>query len=330
MILLVGPPSRQPSRRWLQQQWRTFQLCSLTQRMILFPPFIVPVAAAAAKTMDHGCNNKGERCILPPPSSRSCGDGGNRSSANRLLALQQTILLPSHKRRLRRCHPSHSHHHARTPPYYLSSQSSNPDRSNSPLRARLQSLIVLSSFLAGWLLGQREGALIIGDSYDTSMAQIPPLRLSTATSMSSPPPLPSPPLPLFPHSKGTPPPLPNRSRFIPLAAATLPLWCHPTTALLGERYIGGNLLEYLALSLDGDSAVAAIAKGDGGVNAPPPHDNDNCKEERESPEDDASKRQPPRGSGLPSKLSGGGNLDERPRLHPAFRWGRTRRRRRQS
>jgi hypothetical protein len=148
------------------------------------------------------------------------------------------------------------------------------------------------------------------------MAQIPPQRSSTATSMSSPPPSPSPLSPLFPRGEGTPPPLPNRSRLIPLAAATLPLRCHPTTALLGERYIEGSLLEYLASSLDGDSAVAAVANGDGGVDAPPPHDDDDRDEERESPEDDASKRQPPRGSGLPSELSGGGNLDERPRLRP--------------
>ncbi len=101
-----------------------------------------------------------------------------------------------------------------------------------------------------------------------------------------------------------------------MVAAALPLRCHPTTALLGEGYIRGGLLEYLASSLDRDSAVAAVANGDGGVNAPLPHDNDNREEEREIPEDDAAKRQPPRRLGLPSKLSGGGDLDERPCLWP--------------
>lgn len=55
-----------------------------------------------------------------------------------------------------------SSHYSRTPPY--SSSQFDHDQPNSLFSARLPSLIILSSFFAGWLLGRHEGARGIGVS----------------------------------------------------------------------------------------------------------------------------------------------------------------------
>ena len=101
-------------------------------------------------------------------SGGSCGGEVSRSSVDCSLAPQR--MLPSRKRgeslpgnrtssespltRLRR--RGHSSHYTRTPPY--SSSLSDPDQSKSLVHTRLPSLIILSFFFAGWLLGRHEGA----------------------------------------------------------------------------------------------------------------------------------------------------------------------------